>query len=143
MAGPPFLCVPSMIDNVEVEDRQRLVLVNRRTRDPFCTVAEGRNREGLQSRLAEGCRRPVSAFDLIASRFSLVVSPRCKLSGRTLGQAQTATYGPREPKMKTLVSRFVNDETGAADVVYGLIAAGMFVAIIAVMNSIYLSVVHR
>jgi pilus assembly protein Flp/PilA len=45
--------------------------------------------------------------------------------------------------MKTLVSRFVKDETGAADVVYGLIAAGMFVAIIAVMNSIYLSVVHR
>ena len=69
MAGPPFLSVPSMIDNVEVEDRQRLVLVNRRTRDPLCTVAEGRNREGLQSRLAEGCRRPVSAFDLIASQF--------------------------------------------------------------------------
>jgi hypothetical protein len=59
MAGPRFYRVPRVIDNVEVEDRQRLVLVNRRTRDPLCTVAEGRNREAPQSRLAEGCRRLV------------------------------------------------------------------------------------
>ncbi len=47
--------------------------------------------------------------------------------------------------MKTLVSRFVKDEsgtkdeTGATAVVYGLIAAGISVAIIAVVNSVFLS----
>ena len=38
--------------------------------------------------------------------------------------------------MKTLVSRFVNDESGATAIEYGLIAAGISVAIIAVVNSL-------
>jgi pilus assembly protein Flp/PilA len=38
--------------------------------------------------------------------------------------------------MKTLVSRFVKDESGATAIEYGLIAAGISVAIIAVVNSI-------
>lgn len=38
--------------------------------------------------------------------------------------------------MKTLVSRFVNDESGATAIEYGLIAAGISVAIIAVVNGI-------
>ncbi len=38
--------------------------------------------------------------------------------------------------MKTLVSRFVMDESGAPAIEYGLIAAGISVAIIAVVNGI-------
>ena len=38
--------------------------------------------------------------------------------------------------MKTIVSRFVKDESGATAIEYGLIAAGISVAIIAVVNSI-------
>jgi pilus assembly protein Flp/PilA len=38
--------------------------------------------------------------------------------------------------MKTLVSRFVKDESGATAIEYGLIAAGISVVIIAVVNTI-------
>ena len=38
--------------------------------------------------------------------------------------------------MKTLVKRFVKDESGATAIEYGLIAAGISVAIIVVVNSI-------
>ena len=38
--------------------------------------------------------------------------------------------------MKTLVSRFANDESGATAIEYGLIAAGISVAIITVVNGI-------
>ena len=38
--------------------------------------------------------------------------------------------------MKTLVSRFVKDKSGATAIEYGLIAAGISVAIIAVVNGI-------
>jgi len=42
----------------------------------------------------------------------------------------------KEPTMKNLVSRFVSDESGATAIEYGLIAAGISVAIIAVVNGI-------
>jgi pilus assembly protein Flp/PilA len=38
--------------------------------------------------------------------------------------------------MKTLVSRFVKDQSGATAIEYGLIAAGISVAIIAVVNGL-------
>jgi pilus assembly protein Flp/PilA len=38
--------------------------------------------------------------------------------------------------MKTLVSRFVKDESGATAIEYGLIAAGISVAIVAVVQGI-------
>jgi pilus assembly protein Flp/PilA len=38
--------------------------------------------------------------------------------------------------MNTLVKRFVSDESGATAIEYGLIAAGISVAIIAVVNSL-------
>jgi pilus assembly protein Flp/PilA len=38
--------------------------------------------------------------------------------------------------MKTLVSRFLKDESGATAIEYGLIAAGISVAIIAVVNGL-------
>lgn len=38
--------------------------------------------------------------------------------------------------MKTLVSRFMKDQSGATAIEYGLIAAGISVAIIAVVNGI-------
>jgi pilus assembly protein Flp/PilA len=42
----------------------------------------------------------------------------------------------KEPIMKNLVSRFVSDESGATAIEYGLIAAGISVAIIAVVQGI-------
>ncbi len=41
-----------------------------------------------------------------------------------------------EPAMKNLVSRFIKDESGATAIEYGLIAAGISVAIIAVVNGL-------
>ena len=38
--------------------------------------------------------------------------------------------------MKSLVKRFVKDESGATAIEYGLIAAGISVAIIAVVNGL-------
>ena len=38
--------------------------------------------------------------------------------------------------MKSLLDRFVKDESGATAIEYGLIAAGISVAIIAVVNSL-------
>lgn len=38
--------------------------------------------------------------------------------------------------MKTLFARFVKDESGATAIEYGLIAAGISVAIIAVVNGL-------
>ena len=38
--------------------------------------------------------------------------------------------------MKNLVSRFVKDESGATAIEYGLIAAGIAIAIIAVVNGL-------
>jgi pilus assembly protein Flp/PilA len=38
--------------------------------------------------------------------------------------------------MKKLVSRFVSDDSGATAIEYGLIAAGISVAIIAVVNGV-------
>ena len=38
--------------------------------------------------------------------------------------------------MKNLISRFVKDESGATAIEYGLIAAGIALAIIAVVNNL-------
>jgi pilus assembly protein Flp/PilA len=38
--------------------------------------------------------------------------------------------------MKTLIKRFVQDESGATAIEYGLIAAGISLAIIAAVNSL-------
>ncbi|MGL1922631.1 MAG: Flp family type IVb pilin [Hyphomicrobiales bacterium] len=38
--------------------------------------------------------------------------------------------------MKNLVSRFINDESGATAIEYGLIAAGIAIAIIAAVNTL-------
>jgi len=38
--------------------------------------------------------------------------------------------------MKTLIARFVKDESGATAIEYGLIAAGISLAIIAVVNGL-------
>jgi len=42
----------------------------------------------------------------------------------------------RSITMNSFIKRFVNDETGATAIEYGLIAAGISVAIIAVVNSL-------
>ena len=55
---------------------------------------------------------------------------------RSPGSAQTATCGSMELPMKTLFVRFVKNESGATAIEYGLIAAGISVAIIAVVNGL-------
>ena len=41
-----------------------------------------------------------------------------------------------EPSMKNLIGRFVKDESGATAIEYGLIAAGISLAIIAIVNGL-------
>src|ERR1017187_6060112 len=55
---------------------------------------------------------------------------------RLRDHAQTATCGPMELNMTNLVKRFAKDETGATAIEYGLIAAGISVAIIAVVQGL-------
>ena len=45
--------------------------------------------------------------------------------------------------MKALVSRFLNDQSGATAIEYGLIAAGISVAIIAVLQGIGTNLVTK
>jgi pilus assembly protein Flp/PilA len=45
--------------------------------------------------------------------------------------------------MKTILSRFVKDESGATAIEYGLIAAGISVAIIAVVQGIGTNLVTK
>jgi pilus assembly protein Flp/PilA len=47
-----------------------------------------------------------------------------------------ARQHPQEPPMRKLVFCFVNDDTGATAIEYGLIAAGISIAIIAVVNGL-------
>ena len=53
-----------------------------------------------------------------------------------VGQLRQPRVDPKESKMKNLVSRFVKDESGATAIEYGLIAAGISVAIIAVVQGL-------
>ena len=55
---------------------------------------------------------------------------------RCRGSAQTATRGFMELPMKNLFVRFLKDDSGATAIEYGLIAAGISVAIIAVVNGL-------
>jgi len=55
---------------------------------------------------------------------------------RSPGSAQTVTRGFMELPMKNLFVRFVKNESGATAIEYGLIAAGISVAIIAVVNGL-------
>jgi pilus assembly protein Flp/PilA len=54
----------------------------------------------------------------------------------SLNHAQTAKCGPTEATMTNLLKRFAKDESGATAVEYGLVAAGISVAIIAVMQGL-------
>jgi pilus assembly protein Flp/PilA len=45
--------------------------------------------------------------------------------------------------MKNLVTRFVKDESGATAIEYGLIAAGIAVAIIAAVNTVGSSLITK
>ena len=63
---------------------------------------------------------------------------RSGLLGRKLG-ASIFLLGRdnlQGPVMKKLALRFVNDDTGATAIEYGLIAAGISIAIIAVVNGL-------
>jgi len=53
----------------------------------------------------------------------------------TLTELQTVWW-MQELSMKTLMQRFAKDESGATAIEYGLIAAGISVAIIATVNAL-------
>jgi pilus assembly protein Flp/PilA len=53
-----------------------------------------------------------------------------------MGQLRQPRVDRKELQMKNLVSRFVKDESGATAIEYGLIAAGISVAIIAVVQGL-------
>src|SRR6266446_2167478 len=55
---------------------------------------------------------------------------------RRRDDAQTSHVGLKEQIMSGLVARFAKDETGATAIEYGLIAAGISVAIIAVVQGL-------
>jgi pilus assembly protein Flp/PilA len=61
------------------------------------------------------------------------VSPAGK--GRDLGWTHSHEQ-PQEPPMRKFILRFVRDESGATAIEYGLIAAGIAVAIIAVVQGL-------
>jgi pilus assembly protein Flp/PilA len=52
------------------------------------------------------------------------------------GRDQAQTARAQENTMTTLAKRFANDESGATAIEYGLIAAGISVAIITVVNTL-------
>jgi pilus assembly protein Flp/PilA len=55
---------------------------------------------------------------------------------RSLASSDSHVWILRSSKMTNLVSRFVKDESGATAIEYGLIAAGISVAIIAVVQGL-------
>src|SRR5580700_4290600 len=79
-----------------------------------------------------------SLIDLTASQFLLAtfhVDPNGPANGHWV-ELRQPRVDLRSQKMKTLFSRFVKDESGATAIEYGLIAAGISVAIIAVVNGL-------
>ena len=78
-------------------------------------------------------------------RFNFGAIDRCYGAGSSVSgseqaradRAQTAKlWIHKEQTMKTLVKRFVKDESGATAIEYGLIAAGISVAIITVVQGL-------
>jgi pilus assembly protein Flp/PilA len=55
---------------------------------------------------------------------------------KSTGRIRAQTAGAEEHTMTNLVRRFANDESGATAIEYGLIAAGISVAIITVVNTL-------
>src|SRR6478736_8772450 len=66
-----------------------------------------------------------------ASRLTLTQRPRA-----TFAAIRTRLHESRSGAMKSLLQRFVRDESGATAVEYGLVAAGISVAIIAILNTL-------
>jgi pilus assembly protein Flp/PilA len=66
----------------------------------------------------------------LPARFGKIVD------NRSPDQLRQSRVDHKEPKMQYLVSRFLKDQSGATAIEYGLIAAGISVAIIAVVNGL-------
>jgi pilus assembly protein Flp/PilA len=80
----------------------------------------------------------ISSVGLTASQFlfgSVANDPDRPGNGRWV-ELRQPLWTLRSLSMKTLFSRFVKDESGATAIEYGLIAAGISVAIIAVVNGL-------
>jgi pilus assembly protein Flp/PilA len=61
---------------------------------------------------------------------------KVELLDHSLGPLRLPSVDPRDCAMKNLLVRFVKDKTAATAIEYGLIAAGISVAIIAVVNDV-------
>jgi pilus assembly protein Flp/PilA len=61
---------------------------------------------------------------------------RIGLDTTAAGPSSDSHMWIKEPTMKSLFSRFVKDESGATAIEYGLIAAGISVAIITVVTTV-------
>jgi pilus assembly protein Flp/PilA len=57
-------------------------------------------------------------------------------ASNSTGEDRAQTQTEQEHSMTNLVKRFANDESGATAIEYGLIAAGISVAIITVVNTL-------
>jgi pilus assembly protein Flp/PilA len=73
------------------------------------------------------CGKILDAPDFIRSALPARKKEQSSLLGRSNLQ---------EPPMKKLVLRFLNDDVGATAIEYGLIAAGISVAIIVAVNTL-------
>jgi pilus assembly protein Flp/PilA len=80
----------------------------------------------------------VSSNRLTASQVLIgtVATIQMAPNGRLIELRQPRVDLKEPTTMKTLLSRFVKDESGATAIEYGLIAAGISVAIIAVVNGL-------
>ena len=84
-------------------------------------------------RIAYNCLHRLHAFTAGDPYIRLTVGSRMS-SGL---EPEAGKHGQiKELAMKNLVSRFLKDQSGATAIEYGLIAAGISVAIIVVVNSI-------
>jgi pilus assembly protein Flp/PilA len=52
------------------------------------------------------------------------------------GRRQGTSKNPREQEMRRIIVSFINDQAGATAIEYGLIAAGISIAIIVAVNGI-------
>jgi pilus assembly protein Flp/PilA len=80
---------------------------------------------------------PVSLIEFTQSKGEKISVSAIVHSAALFGSQSKCVYNTKENhKMKKLVRRFLDDDSGATAIEYGLIAAGISVAIIAVVNGL-------
>jgi pilus assembly protein Flp/PilA len=101
-------------------------------------MVSGRDAQDRSSRCAphHECDGPIAGIASVnRSRRSVLLDGQVR-PGRNDTRKGPGPDADQEHPMNSLAKRFVNDESGATAIEYGLIAAGISVAIIAVVNSL-------